>query len=105
EAGQQRGSLREPELPSFVGEEVTGHRSILGGRRIDPNTARANSAAMIPSDHSIGNLPPKAWLSHTILRPTKIRMSARAYLRRWKRSIALASRKYIARSPRMARMF
>ena len=73
-----------------------------GGFSHETTTALASSAAMIPSDHSIGNLPPNASFSHTIFSPTKIRITASAYLSRWKRSTASASRKYIARRPRMA---
>ena len=67
--------------------------------------ATVSKPAMIASDHSIGNLPPKASFSQTILTPTKIRIAANACLSRWKRAIAPASRKYIARSPRMAKTF
>jgi hypothetical protein len=37
-------------------------------------------APMMPSDQVMGNLPPKASLSHTILRPTKMSTMAEAVL-------------------------
>ena len=38
---------------------------------------------MMPSDQVIGNLPPKASLSHTIFRPTNTRTRPSPYFSRW----------------------
>ena len=58
---------------------------------------------MMPSEIPIGNLPPHASLSHAILSPTNTSTSARPYFSRWKRPARSASRKYIARRPRIAK--
>jgi hypothetical protein len=39
-----------------------------------------NSTAMMPRDHSIGNLPQKASFSQTVFRPAKIKISAEVWL-------------------------
>jgi len=64
-----------------------------------------DDATMIPSDQLIGNFPPNASFSQTIFSPTKTRTTARPYFSMWNLSMAPASMKYIARSPRMAKMF
>jgi hypothetical protein len=47
----------------------------------DTSIDNARIAPMIPSDHEIGNLPPKAWFNQTIFRPTNTRIRPRPYLR------------------------
>ena len=68
---------------------------------IDAPSALPMTASEIP----IGKWPCQIWFRQAILSPTKIRTTARPYRRRWKRPTAPASKKYMDRSPRIAKTF
>lgn len=59
---------------------------------------------MMLSDQLIGNLPPKASLSQTILRPTKTRMTPSPYFRNRNAFTMLCNTKKSERSPMMAKI-
>ena len=76
-------------------------RSTIMEIKIEPPMSKA----IIPSDQLIGNFPPKALLSQTILRPTKTRTEAKPYLIKANLCMTPASIKYIERRPKMAKIF
>jgi hypothetical protein len=70
-----------PSSESASGDYVVSDTGFRGNSS-EPITAAPTSPPITPSDHSIGNLPPKASLSHAIFSPTKTSTRASAYLSR-----------------------